>query len=51
MSELSCRVLQWKRCVGVALDVIGILGQHSHIVVDEAFGGCAGRLLCGHGEL
>ena len=33
----------WKRCVGVALDVIGILGQHTHIVVDEAFDGSAGE--------
>ena len=32
----------WKRCVGVALEVLGILQQHAHIVVDGAFDGSTG---------
>ena len=34
----------WKRCVGVVLDVMGILGQHPSIVVDDAFEGSADRI-------
>ena len=33
----------WKRCVGVVLDVMGILGQHPSIVVDDAYEGSADR--------
>lgn len=32
----------WKRCVGVALDILAILGPNSHIIIDEAFDGSAG---------
>ena len=36
----------WKRCVGVALDILAILGPNSHIIIDEAFDGSAGKRSC-----